>query len=183
MALKHVLLVALHHKEATGYEITREFDSTLGYFWQASHQQVYRELGKLESEGLVSYQEIPQEGRPDKKQYRLTSKGKRALDAWLQAPPPTRRVNDELLVKILGGKLVGAERLHEHIVAKRIEEEQRLETFKGIERQYYKDKDLQCLPTEHRLLYLTLRKGIFVAQSFIDWAHEAEDLLKQGKIV
>lgn len=183
MALGNVLLVALLHKEATGYEITREFDSTLGHFWQASHQQVYRELGKLESEGLVAYRDIQQEGRPDKKRYRLTAKGRHALKAWLQAPPATRRVNDELLVKILGGEIVGAEVLQEHIAAKRIEQEHRLELFQSIEREYYKGRKLDNLTTEMRLLYLTLRKGIFVTQAFVDWAREAESLLRRGKVV
>lgn len=183
MALGNVLLVALLHREATGYEITREFDSTLGHFWQASHQQVYRELGKLEAEGLVAYREIQQEGRPDKKRYRLTAKGRRALKAWLQEPPATRRVNDELLVKILGGEIVGAGMVQDHIATKRIEQEHRLELFQGIEREYYKGSRLENLSTEMRLLYLTLRKGIFVAQAFVDWAREAESLLSRGKIV
>lgn len=183
MALGHVLLVALLNKEATGYEITREFDSTLGHFWQASHQQVYRELGKLEAEGLVTYREIQQEGRPDKKRYRLTAIGRRALEAWLQEPPVARRVNDELLVKILGGEIVGARMLKKHIAEKRIEQEQRLELFQGIEREYYKGADLDSLSVELRLLYLALRKGIFVTQAFVDWAREAEWLLGRGKIV
>jgi DNA-binding PadR family transcriptional regulator len=152
MALGNVLLAALLHNEATGYEITREFDSTLGHFWHASHQQVYRELGKLESEGLVAYRDIQQEGRPDKRRYRLTAKGRRALKDWLQEPPATRRVNDELLVKVLGGEIIGAEMLEDHIA-------------------------------ELRLLYLALRKGIFVTQAFVDWAREAEELLRRGKIV
>jgi hypothetical protein len=36
---------------------------------------------------------------------------------------------------------------------------------------------------ELRLLYLALRKGIFVTQAFVDWAREAERLLRRGKIV
>jgi DNA-binding PadR family transcriptional regulator len=183
MALGNVLLVALFHNEATGYEITREFDSTLGHFWQASHQQVYRELGKLESEGLVAYRDIQQEGRPDKKRYRLTAKGRRALKDWLQEPPATRRVNDELLVKVLGGEIIGAEMLQDHIAAKRIEQEHRLALFQGIEREYYENKKLESLSAELRLLYLALRKGIFVSQAFVDWAREAESLLRRRKIV
>lgn len=183
MALRNVLLVALHHHPSTGYEVTRKFDSTLGHFWKASHQQVYRELARLEADGLVTFREIAQEGRPDKKRYRLTAKGRRELEHWLAEPPPGRRVNDELLVKILGGELIGAETLREHIQAKRQETEQRLEVLLTIEQDYRKGVSLEILPTERRLIYLTLRKGILMARANISWAREAEALLDEGKIV
>jgi hypothetical protein len=106
-----------------------------------------------------------------------------ALKDWLQEPPATRRVNDELLVKILGGEIVGAAMLQDHIAAKRIEQEHRLELFQSIEREYYENRKLESLSAELRLLYLALRKGIFVTQAFVAWAREAEDLLRGGKIV
>ena len=183
MALRHVLLVALHHKEATGYEITREFDSTLGYFWQASHQQVYRELGKLEAEGLVAFREIRQEGRPDKKRYRLTASGRKELKHWLEQPAEPRRINDELLVKILGGEILGADELRSAIARQREEQEAQLAQFLDIERTYYKGKKLENLSSELRLLYLTLRKGIHATRASLAWAEEAERLIAKGKIV
>lgn len=183
MALRHVLLVALHRTAATGYEVTRRFDSTLGHFWKASHQQVYRELARLEAEGLVAFREIAQKGRPDKKRYRLTAKGQRELERWLDEPPPERRVNDELLVKILGGEIVGAETLRAHINTKRLETEQRLDVLLGIEQEYRKGPPLEKLAIERRLLYLTLRKGIAMARANIEWALEAQALLEGGKIV
>ena len=183
MALRHVLLVALHHQPSTGYEVTRRFDSTLGHFWKASHQQVYRELARLEADGLVTFREIAQEGRPDKKRYRLTAKGRRELERWLSEPPPGRRVNDDLLVKILGGELIGAAILREHIQAKRQETEQRLEVLLAFEQRYRKGLPLGKLATERRLLYLTLRKGILMARANIAWAREAEALLDEGKIL
>lgn len=183
MALRHVLLVALHQQASTGYEVTRKFDSTLGHFWKASHQQVYRELAKLETEGLVACHEIAQEGRPDKKRYRLTAKGRRALERWLGDPLAERRVNDELLVKILGGEIAGAATLIDQINQKQLETEERLEVLLAIEQEYRKGPPLEKLPIERRLVYLTLRKGIAMARANIDWAVEAKTLLEGGKIV
>lgn len=54
MSLPHVILTVLSHHDATGYDITKEFSSAIGYFWKASHQQVYRELNKLADQGAVS---------------------------------------------------------------------------------------------------------------------------------
>jgi hypothetical protein len=60
--------------------------------------------------------------------------------------------------------------LQDHIAAKRIEQEHRLALFQSIEREYYENKELESLSAELRLLYLALRKGIFVTQAFVDWA-------------
>ncbi len=46
MSLPHVILTVLSTRDATGYDITKEFSASIGYFWKASHQQVYRELNK-----------------------------------------------------------------------------------------------------------------------------------------
>ena len=31
----------------SGYELAKTFDSSIGFFWKADHQQIYRELSKL----------------------------------------------------------------------------------------------------------------------------------------
>ena len=51
MSLPHAILTALLEKPSSGLELTRRFDRSIGYFWSATHQQIYRELGKLEAEG------------------------------------------------------------------------------------------------------------------------------------
>ena len=49
MSLPHAILTALLEKPSSGLELTRRFDRSIGYFWSATHQQIYRELGKLEA--------------------------------------------------------------------------------------------------------------------------------------
>ncbi len=53
MSLPHAILTALLEKKSSGLELTRRFDRSIGYFWSATHQQIYRELGKLEADGLI----------------------------------------------------------------------------------------------------------------------------------
>ena len=55
MSLSHALLAALSQQSATGYELAQHFDGSLGHFWKASHQQIYRDLAKLEAQGLVQH--------------------------------------------------------------------------------------------------------------------------------
>lgn len=56
MSLPHVILTVLSTRDATGYDITKEFSASIGYFWKASHQQVYRELNKMADKELVNLQ-------------------------------------------------------------------------------------------------------------------------------
>src|ERR1700733_9633822 len=67
MALREVILTVLARGEMTGYEITKDFEAVYVHFWRASHQQVYRELARLNKDGRVTLRQVAQERRPDKK--------------------------------------------------------------------------------------------------------------------
>ena len=76
MALEHAILVSLAERSGTGYELARRFDASIGNFWKASHQQIYKVLGRMEADALVTSQTVTQDGRPDKKVYALTEAGR-----------------------------------------------------------------------------------------------------------
>ncbi|MFA5679054.1 MAG: PadR family transcriptional regulator [Pseudomonas sp.] len=44
MSIQHALLTSLLKKPSTGYELANRFDHSMGHFWQASHQQIYRSI-------------------------------------------------------------------------------------------------------------------------------------------
>ena len=44
MSLAHAVLTSLIEKSSSGYDLARRFDKSIGYFWHATHQQIYREL-------------------------------------------------------------------------------------------------------------------------------------------
>ena len=48
MALTHAILTALLEEDLTGYELAKQFDVSLGFFWTASHQQIYQTLWFLQ---------------------------------------------------------------------------------------------------------------------------------------
>ena len=64
--LKYAILGLLNRNEMTGYELSKEFETTLFEFWNAKHSQIYPELKSLNAEGLIQYRvEITDEGRRD----------------------------------------------------------------------------------------------------------------------
>ncbi|MEN9435698.1 MAG: hypothetical protein RIR09_353, partial [Pseudomonadota bacterium] len=48
MSLAHAVLTSLIEKSSSGFELARRFDKSIGYFWHATHQQIYRELARME---------------------------------------------------------------------------------------------------------------------------------------
>ncbi|MDJ0384804.1 PadR family transcriptional regulator [Streptomyces sp. G-G2] len=102
MALEHAILVSLLEKPGSGYELARRFDRSIGYFWTATHQQIYRVLKRMEGDGWVDVLEVAQQARPDKKEYSVAPAGRSALSAWLHEPIQPDSVRHELAVKIRG---------------------------------------------------------------------------------
>ncbi|HEY9751061.1 MAG TPA: PadR family transcriptional regulator, partial [Allocoleopsis sp.] len=86
MSLAHAILVLLTDSPQSGYDLAKRFDGSVGFFWQASHQQIYRELAKLEAQQWVEAEAIAQTGRPDKKLYHVTEIGQQQLILWMQQP-------------------------------------------------------------------------------------------------
>ncbi|NEE29541.1 PadR family transcriptional regulator, partial [Streptomyces sp. SID7982] len=64
MALDHAILVSLLERPGSGYELARRFERSIGHFWTATHQQIYRVLGRMVADGLLLVREVEQQGRP-----------------------------------------------------------------------------------------------------------------------
>ncbi|MFJ9433962.1 PadR family transcriptional regulator [Streptomyces sp. NPDC101490] len=102
MAIEHAILVSLLEKPGSGYELARRFERSIGYFWTASHQQIYRVLKRMEGDGWVDVRDVPQQGRPDKKEYSVAAPGRAALTGWLREPVEPESLRHDLAVKIRG---------------------------------------------------------------------------------
>lgn len=83
MSLRYGILGLLNYGPQTGYEINTFFQNSLSFFWKAQTSQIYRELNKLEQEGLANSELIVQYDKPNKKLYHISEMGKNAFDQWL----------------------------------------------------------------------------------------------------
>ncbi|WP_435104201.1 PadR family transcriptional regulator [Arhodomonas sp. AD133] len=97
MDTRTICLGVLAGGEATGYEIRKCVSECFGYFLDISHGAIYPALASLHDEGLVECTEVRQNGRPDKKVYRLTEAGENALEAGLMRSPGRHRVRSEFI--------------------------------------------------------------------------------------
>jgi DNA-binding PadR family transcriptional regulator len=175
MALAHAIMSVLADSPKSGYELTKYFEQSIGFFWSASHQQIYRELTKLTEQGWIEAEEIAQTGRPDKKLYRLKALGKQYLTQWVAAPCDPIAIKDDLLVKVFVGSLVDPVVIQQELTRHQHLHHEKLISYQNIEQQYFSNPDQ--LPARDLFPYLTLRRGIRHEQEWIDWCTESLELL------
>lgn len=98
--LRYIILGLLGAHPMSGYDIKRAFDRSLATYWNAGNSQIYTTLKALAARGLVSSELVYQEGRPNRRVYSLTERGRAALDEWLAEDVPARFTKDEFLTKL-----------------------------------------------------------------------------------
>lgn len=170
MGLSQALLAALSTESLSGYDLTQRFDGSLGYFWQASHQQIYRELAKLSDKGLLQVTTQAQTKRPDRKLYTLTETGKQALRDWLMTSVQPPQLRDDLLVKLYAGRWTQPETLIQELKSHQAQRQQKLAIYQEIARQYFAEA---ALPYAEACIKLTLDYGIIYEQGWLQWCDQA----------
>ncbi len=177
MALAYAILSQLANRSYSGYELAKELDgdSSVGCFWIATHQQIYRELAKLESQGWVSSETIRQEGRPDKKLYFLTDLGYKQLIEWILQPSKLAPIKEDLLVKTFAGYLVPRQIILQQLNRRRQIHQEKLSFLQDKEQQSF--QNLEKLSLETKFRYLMLRRSIRYHADWVAWCDEALQLL------
>ena len=133
MALDHALLVSLLEKPSSGYELARRFDRSIGYFWHATHQQIYRVLARMEASGWISGEVQAGETAPDRKVFSVTGPGREELSRWLGQPAEPDGVRDTLMVKLRGAAFDDPARLLPEFERHRAAHADRLSRYRAIE--------------------------------------------------
>lgn len=176
MALPHAILVSLCEQSGSGYELARRFDRSIGYFWSASHQQIYRTLRTMEDDEWVRVTPVTQYGRPDKKVYAVAERGQAELARWIAEPLTGRgsAVTDgrtrDLAVKLRGAAYGDVGALRQQIMALRAERATLLEVYLGYEKRQFPNPSGLSGTALHQ--HLVLRGGIRAEESSIGWLDE-----------
>ncbi|MEU6120622.1 PadR family transcriptional regulator [Streptomyces sp. NPDC047123] len=172
MALEHAILVSLLEKPGSGYELARRFDRSIGYFWAATHQQIYRVLKRMECDGWIGAREVAQQDRPDKREYSVAAPGRDALARWLKEPIQPESVRHELAVKIRGAAFDDPAALIDEVERHRTAHADRLAHYLAGERRDFTGSAAPAagLPDPGReLQHVVLRGGIAYERMTIDW--------------
>ncbi|WP_059415763.1 PadR family transcriptional regulator [Cupriavidus basilensis] len=176
MSVQHALLTSLLEKPSSGYELARRFDRSIGYFWHATHQQIYRELGRMAQNGWIAAQESEGDARNRKKVYFVLPPGRDELARWVLEPANGLDARDEILVRLRADAVIGPLGLGPEM-ARLIEmHRERLETYRRIEVRDFAAAE----PTRaQRLQHALLRRGIRYEEDWVAWAEDLLPLLAQ----
>lgn len=175
MALAHAIMTALIDDDLSGYELARDFETSMGFFWHASHQQIYQELHKLAEKSWLNKREVHQSGKPNKIVYGMTKAGRDALAEWVFGATKTQSAKDELVIKLYNLNEKNANHLAAEIADRRQKMMQLLYVYEKIRVRHYDDP--LSLPTRSKGVYLALIRGLGHGQQFMAWCDEALELI------
>ncbi|WP_106532362.1 PadR family transcriptional regulator [Planomicrobium soli] len=164
----------------TGYSMKQMIDGSLNHFWKISYGQIYPTLKLLLDNGYAEVQDLAQEGKPDKKEYKITDEGTEALKRWLAQPITELPLEkNELLLKLFFSRHQDLESTHHHLENYQEKLVSRYETYEAI-----KEMITTRLSAEEDAPFwlITLNYGLRTTQAAIDWCEETKEVLfhKEG---
>ena len=173
MALEHAILVSLSERAASGSELTRRFDASIGFFWTATHQQIYRVLGRMEAEGWIESEVVPQADRPAKKVYDVTDAGRAELRRWLAEPTSAEPVRSDLGLKLRAASLGDRRTVLDDVRHHLDEHTKRRSLYEYLAARDFADPGSLAGADLDR--YLVLRGGLLLEEFWIRWLTEYLD--------
>ena len=177
MSLTHVLLTSLLEKPSTGIELANRFDRSMGFFWHATHQQIYRELGQMQDKGWI----IPMTAANSdarKKTYQVTPEGQNILREWLLVESQPAKLRDELMVKLRAEAQFSENTIFPELQRHLELHKMQLAVYQAIlkkDQQKPASSDQRTIMIQQKILEL----GIQLEQGWISWLNEMIIILEQ----
>ncbi len=123
LSIEHALLGFLQQGPLHGYQIHQQLGepSSLKQVWYLKQAQLYALLGKLEEAGYITASIQPQETRPARRVFHLTTVGQEAFQSWLFSPVPRpRQMRQEFQTKLYFARQAGGEACARLIAVQRL---------------------------------------------------------------
>lgn len=117
MSLKYAILGYLSSGMGSGYDLVQQLDGGLGWFWAASHSQIYPELRRLEAAGLITGTATTVGERLEKRVYALTGAGADELQSWTGKAPEYRPNRDPERLQLIFSDNNGVDAIRRHLEA------------------------------------------------------------------
>lgn len=180
MSLPHALLGVINYTPLTGYDLKTAFNASINFFWNASLPQIYRTLHRMEKSGWVSSSIEQQEGKPNRKIYKITGKGRKELRRWLDGPLEIDQVKDRMMVKVFFGNQMDHRDLAGRIRGLR---EKQLRLLERADKEFKQAADRYAIELDakddKRFWLLTIDLGTRRIKMIVDWCDSALKILEK----
>lgn len=178
MSLSHALLTSLLEKPSSGYDLARRFDKSIGYFWHATHQQIYRELARMEKAGWISSAAAADGGKTRKRMYRVEAVGRQELATWVREPAPLVDMRDALMVRLRADAVLGPLGLAAELERRVALHSEKLAAYRAIEARDFAPEKLTS--REVRIQYVILQSGLMYEEHWRNWSLQALAVLREN---
>jgi DNA-binding PadR family transcriptional regulator len=182
MSLEHAILGFLNYRPFTGYDLKKIFDTSVSHFWPADQSQIYRTLNRLADKGLAEMEVIPQEDRPNRKEYRITSAGQEELRNWLVTPLPFGDHRNAPMIQVFfAGQLSNTDIVDMY---QRVADFMRLglQQYEQIPQEMEAYSEYVQSPREFFFWMQTLEIGKMTARTNIEWIENVIEKIQNGEI-
>ena len=181
MALRHAVLASLLEGEASGYQLSKRFDVAVANFWAATPQQLYRELDRLEADGLVRARLVEQRRRPNKRVFTLTGAGREELREFTARPARPTALRDDLAVKLQAIDVGDADAVREALELRLEQARAKLDLYDRLHDDLLDGRtDDEFLERADRVgPYLTLMGGRRFEQTNVHWCETVLTVLAE----
>jgi DNA-binding PadR family transcriptional regulator len=170
-----VILGLLAHENLTGYDIKKQIDGAINFFWKGSFGSIYPALSDMEKQGLVKRKKADSTGGREKIVYQITRTGEETLKTWLNDEKATNDLKYETLLKMYFGGMEDR-----NVTVRNIEifEKQVRENLEVLK--IYKENLEKALDQEdHIHYYLTVTFGIDTYETYLRWCNKAKKILEE----
>lgn len=179
MSLEHAILGFLNYEPMTGYDIKKMVDLSVSHFWPAVQSQIYKTLGRMESDGWLMVETISQEPRPPRKVYSITEAGRQELLRWLETPQPPSETRLAWLIQVFFAGNISDEKIIALLEHQRAIYKKRLQGFSAIPAENHEAMS-EDDPRNRFFWLLTVDYGVANAIAQMQWLEKAIETIKTG---
>jgi DNA-binding PadR family transcriptional regulator len=156
----------------TGWQLHETVGASVGAFWNVTRSQIYLELERLATAGLVD--EVGERGPRRQRRYRITAAGRAAFADWIAglARQPARpdQLRSPLTTLVFFGEHLPPQLLRRALGEHRLLRERRLEQLNAMLASL-SPHDAGRLPTA------ALRRGVALAELHLQWIDDVLELI------
>ncbi len=174
---RYAILGVLSIEPCSGYDIKKNCDKGISYFWNENFGHIYPVLKKMEKDGAITRKVEQNDGRPPRNVYFITDKGREELTNWLISPTTHTPQRLELLLKLTFAKIIPSEKIIKELERVKESHCRNLEKYHLIEQEYTNSKTTRE-DDGYPYWISTIHYGIYDAEFRIKWCEETIERIR-----
>jgi DNA-binding PadR family transcriptional regulator len=168
----YAILGLLSVRPWTTYELAKQVQRSLNWFWPRAERKLYDEPKNLVADGLATAT-AESTGKRPRTVYEITDLGRDALAGWLDEEPAPRSGEFEAMLKVFFGNAGTLDQLRTTLDRVAVEAQERLQALSGMA------AGPVAFPERSHLNALSLRLYLEQEEAVLRWAVWAREQLGQ----